>query len=168
VGGHLTNDRRAPRLVCDRNRDCIARPNAGIRQSGRKGTSQEHDGADEEQGGCADLDGDQGMPRAARTRVPRDFATHRADQFDARGLQRRHESERNGRDGRAGKKEHQHPPVRRGDAEIHLLREFPGHRRGRHVKCPFQEQPGNGITARRRRERKDEAFRQELTDDSPA
>ena len=114
MGRHRLEQRGAPWLVGDGDHHRVARPHAGIHGRGGKGTSQKYGGADQEEGRCADLDGDQGMSRAARTRVPRHFAAHRPHQFEAGGLQRRHEPEEHRRDNGASHQEHQHPPVRGG------------------------------------------------------
>ena len=76
---------------------------------GGKGASQKNGGADQEESRCADLDGDQGMPCAARARIPRHFAAHRPHQLEARGLQRRREPEEHRRDNGAGHQEHHAP-----------------------------------------------------------
>ena len=108
------------------------------------------------------------VSRAAWTRIPRDFATIRADQFDAGGLYRRHESEGQGRDESAGCQEHQHTPICRRNADVHERREVWRHRGGRCVNGTVQHHPGHSESARRRPERKDEALGQQLSDDSPA
>ena len=158
--------RRGSLAMCDHHR--VARPHAGIHGRGGKGTSQKYGGADQEESRCADLDGDQGMSCATRTRVPRHVAAHRPHQFEAGGLQRRHEPEEHRRDNRAGHQEHQHPPVRGGGADVQLLGELRRHRGGRRVERTLQKQPRDGKTACRRREREEEAFGEQLPDDAPA
>jgi hypothetical protein len=123
MGRHGLEQRGAPRLVRDGDRHRVDRPQAGVHGRGGKGASQEDDRADEEEGRCADLDGDEGLSCKARTRIPRQFAAHRPHQFEAGGLQRREEPEEHGRENRARHEEHQHAPVRdRGHVpgEVHL------------------------------------------------
>jgi hypothetical protein len=57
--------------------------------------------ADQEERRCADLDGDQYLPRASRTRILRHFAAHGPHHVETGGLQRRCEPEEHRRYGGA-------------------------------------------------------------------
>jgi hypothetical protein len=85
----------------------VARPHARIHGRGSKRTSKKYGGTDQEKRRCADLDGDQGMSCAIRTRVSRHVAAHRSHELEARGLYCRHEREEHRRDDRAGHEEHE-------------------------------------------------------------
>ena len=106
-----------------------------------------------------------------RTRIPRHFAAHRRHQVEAGGLQRRCEPEEHRRHDGASHQEHQHPPVRAGGGkveQIHELGDLRRQRRHRRIERALQKQPRDDKAACRRRERKEEALREQLPDDAPA
>ena len=104
-----TAARRDSDVEVDRQR--VDRPYAWIFRRGGEGASQKNGGTDQEESRDADLDRDQGMPCAARTRIPDHFTPHGRHQVEASGLQRRREpEERRGHDG-ASHQEHEHSPV---------------------------------------------------------
>ena len=171
MGRQGLEQRGAPWFVVDGDPQRVARPHARILRRGGEGASQKYGGADQEESRCADLDGDQGMPCAARTRIPRHFAAHRPHQVEAGGLQRRREPEEHRRHDGASHQEHQHPPVRGGGGKVEQIHELGDLRRQRgdhRIERTLQKQPRDDKAAGRRRERKEEALREQLPDDAPA
>ncbi len=110
--------------------------------------------------------------RAPRRRAPRvSFAVHRGHQVDARGLQGRSEPEEHRRRDGANHQERQHTPVcgRGGQVEqIHELRDLRRERGDDRIERAVEKETRDDNAADRRRERQDQALREELPDDAPA
>ena len=142
----------------------------GSTRRGGEGTSQKDGGADQEERRCADLDGDQGLPCAARTRIPRHFAAHR--RAPGRGgwpaaLARARRTPWTRRRQPPGTSA---PASPRRDGQVQQTHE-PGDlrrdRRDRRRERALQKQPRDDKAACRRREREEEALREQLPDDAP-
>ena len=99
--GHRLHHRLAFRLVDDLDEDRVGGPEAGIDGGRGERAAQEHGRADQQQRGRGDLQSDQDAPRSAGPRILDRSRPQRAHRIDARGLQRRHQSEQRGRDHRA-------------------------------------------------------------------
>ena len=169
---HGLEQRGAPWFVGDGDPHRVARPHAGITRRGGEGTSQKDGGADQEERRCADLDGDQGMPRAAADAHPSSLRRASSRTRSRRVACSAGASPKNTVDTMA-------PATRNtstrqsaaGAARFNMLTNWAnsgGIVRHRRRERRLEEQPRDDKTACRRRERKQEALREQLPDDAPA
>ena len=172
MGRHRLKQRGAPWLVVERDHHRVARPHTGINGRCGEGASQKDGGADQEEGRCADLDGDQGtvarVPGAASL-----VSSPRIVRTSSRrvALQRRCEAEESRRDNRRQPSGTPRPASPSGDeaGEFDLEEQRSFRPRGRRdMERTRQKQPRDSKAACRRRERKEKVLREQLPDDAPA
>lgn len=164
-GRHRLHYRISGRLVHDPDDDGVGGPHSRIERGRGKRTSQEHRRQDQQQRRRAYLQADQKISRPSWPRVPDHLAPDRPDRFDARGVQRGGEPEKDCRDAGAHDEKQQQAPVRFGyrQSDIPQIGRHAGHHR---VDDRLEHHARDREAGRGGHERKQQALRQQLADDA--